>query len=68
MKTASISTQAYINNSEFEKIKISLLPKEIREKIANEVRERLEKARDLKQQTKRGIEKAKQEIENILLG
>ena len=59
-----MSAQAYINNSEFEKIKIPLPPKEIQEKIANEVSRRLEKARDLKQQAKREIEKAKQKIKN----
>ena len=58
----------HLKISDIENIKIPLPPKEIQEKIANEVRERLEKARDLKQQDKRGIEKAKQEIENILLG
>ena len=54
--------------SELGKIQIPLPPLKIQEKIAKEVKNRLEKAEKLKQEAKKNLQQAKQEVEKILLG
>ena len=50
-----------------EKIKIPLPPLEIQNKIAEEVKRRMEKAEQLQKEAKEVLERAKQEVENIIL-
>jgi type I restriction enzyme M protein len=54
-----------IDKNEFKKLKIPLPPKEIQEKIAKEVRGRIKKAQQLKEESKKTIEDAKKEVEKI---
>jgi restriction endonuclease S subunit len=49
-------------------VKIPIPPANVQEKIVKEVRERGEKAKRLKEETKQLLEKAKREVENIILG
>lgn len=50
-----------------ENIKIPLPPLEIQNKIAEEVKRRMQKAEQLQKEAKEILEKAKQEVENIIL-
>jgi len=51
-----------------EKIKIPLPPLKIQNKIAEEVKRRMQKAEELQKEAKEVLEKAKQEVEKIILG
>ena len=57
-----------MNLEELSNLQIPLPPLKIQEKIAKEVKSRLEKAEKLKQEAKENLERAKQEVEKILLG
>ncbi len=61
------ATNKHLSPADIEKIKIPLPPLEIQNKIAEEVRRRMEKAEQLQKEAKEILEKAKQEIENIIL-
>ncbi|ACV24364.1 N-6 DNA methylase [Methanocaldococcus fervens] len=58
----------HLREVEFKKLKIPLPPKEIQDKIAEEVKRRIKKAQQLKKESKKVIEEAKKEVEKILLG
>lgn len=51
-----------------EKIKIPLLPLSVQNKIAYEVKKRMQKAEQLQKEAKEELEKAKLEVEKIILG
>ena len=56
-----------IDIRDIENFDIPIPPKSVQDKIAKEVKKRLDKAHKLKEEGNRGFEKAKLEIENILL-
>ncbi len=60
--------QPFITMKSANNLKIPFPPIEIQEQLANEFGSRLEKANKLKAEAKNEIEKAKQEVEKIILG
>ena len=56
-----------INMYSFLNLKIPIPPLEIQNKIAEEVKRRMQKAEQLQKEAKEILEKAKQEVENIIL-
>jgi restriction endonuclease S subunit len=62
------TAQPKINDEELAMIKISLPPTKIQNKIANEVKSRIEKAKLLKSEAENIIESAKKQVEKIILG
>jgi len=62
------AVQANINLAEIRALKIPLPPLPIQNKIAEEVKSRMKKADQLQKQAKEELEKAKQEVEKIILG
>ncbi|MBU1159665.1 restriction endonuclease subunit S, partial [Patescibacteria group bacterium] len=57
-----------INKDSFKQIKIPLPPLSVQNKIAEEVKKRMQKAEQLRKEAKEELEKAKQEVEKIILG
>ena len=57
----------HLNMEEIENFKVPLPPKAIQDKIAKEVKNRLDEAEKLKEEGDAGVKKAKEEVENILL-
>ena len=60
--------QANINLSEIAKIKIPMLPKQIRRKIMKEISQMRQHAEKLKEQARSELEDAKRYVEKIILG
>ena len=60
--------QPNISHNEILNLKIPLPPLEIQEKIANEVKKRIEKAKVLEQEAKEIYKNAKKEVEEMILG
>lgn len=60
--------RANINLDEIRSIKIILPSFAIQNKIAEEVKNRMQKAKQLQKEAKEELEKAKQEVEKIILG
>lgn len=60
--------QANISENEITSIKIPLPPLPIQNKIAEEIKRRMQKAEQLQKEAKEELEKAKQEVEKIILG
>ena len=52
----------------FKKVKIPIPPLPIQNKIAEEVKKRMQKAEQLQKEAKEELEKAKLEVEKIILG
>ncbi len=61
------ATNKHLSSYDVKTIKIPLPPLEIQNKIAEEVKRRMEKAEQLQKEAKEILEKAKQEVENIIL-
>jgi len=61
------ATNKHLSPSGVEKIKIPIPPFEVQNKIAEEVKRRMKRAEELQKEAKKILEKAKQEVENILL-
>ena len=61
------SAQPNINFEQIKSLKIPLPALEIQNKIAEEVKRRMQKAEQLQKEAKEVLEKAKQEVENIIL-
>jgi len=59
--------QPGFTNEDIKNLKIPLPPLNIQNKIAEEVKRRMEKAEQLQKEAKEILEKAKQEVENIIL-
>lgn len=66
-KFTSGAIMSAIPINDFLNFKIPLPPLQVQKEIATEVQQRLNKAKELKQQAKENLEKAKKEVENILL-
>ena len=64
----SKSVQINLSKSDILSFKIPLPPLEIQEKIANEVKSRIEKAKVLEQEAKEIYKNAKKEVEEMILG
>lgn len=62
------AVQANINLEEIRALKIPLPPLSVQNKIADEVKKRMQKAEQLQKEAKEELEKAKQEVEKIILG
>jgi len=62
------TAQPKINDKELARIQIPLPPFEIQDKIVNETKSRLEKAKKLKLEAKNVVEEAKKEVEMNILG
>jgi len=62
------SVQANINLEEIRALKIPLPPLSVQNKIADEVKKRMQKAESLQKEAKEELEKAKLEVEKIILG
>lgn len=62
------SVQANINLEEIRALKIPLPPLSVQNKIADEVKKRMQKAETLQKEAKQELEKAKAEVEKIILG
>ncbi|OGY94755.1 MAG: hypothetical protein A2260_00955 [Candidatus Komeilibacteria bacterium RIFOXYA2_FULL_45_9] len=60
--------QPHVYGKELAKITIPIPSLEIQKKLTEEIRERITQANELKEEAKNGIEKAKQEVERIILG
>jgi len=60
------SVQANINLEEIRNLKIPLPPLEVQNKIAEEVKRRMQKAEELQKEAKEVLERAKREVENII--
>ncbi len=56
-----------INKGQLNKLKIPLPPLSVQNKIAEEVKKRMQKAEQLQKEAKENLEKAKQEVEKIVL-
>jgi restriction endonuclease S subunit len=67
-RLASIATIAYVNNPTLLKLQIPLPDISIQNEIANEIKERREKAKQLQNEAKLELENAKKEVEKIILG
>jgi len=57
-----------INKDSFKQIKIPLPPLSVQNKIADEVKRKMQKAEQLQKEAKEELEKAKLEVEKIILG
>lgn len=68
VRHASGAVMPSISNIELKNIKIPLPSKDIQDKIASYVLETIRKAKTLQEEANSGLEKAKQEVEKILLG
>ena len=66
-RVSSVATIKYTNNDNLLSIKIPLPSIEIQDKIANEVKSRIEKAKQLKNQANEIYEQAKNEVEKMIL-
>lgn len=62
------ATNGHLSPSDVELIKIPLPPLAVQNKIAEEVKKRMQKAEQLQKEAKEELEKAKQEVEKIVLG
>lgn len=62
------AVQANINLEEIRALKIPLPPLSVQNKIADEVKKRMQKAETLQKEAKEELEKAKLEVEKIILG
>jgi len=62
------ATNKHLSPKDFLKIFIPLPPLHIQEKIANEVHARRERARRFKEEAKELLEKAKREVEKMIIG
>ena len=62
------AVQANINLEEIRALKIPLPPLEIQNKIADEVKARMQKAEQLQKEAKEVLEEAKERVEKIILG
>ena len=60
--------QGNITIETIENFKIPLPPVDVQNKIAEEVKRRMQKAEQLQKEAKEELEKAKQEVERIILG
>lgn len=67
-KECSGAIMSAVNRQALSKMKIPLPPLEIQNKIAEEVKRRMQKAEQLQKEAKEDLEKAKQEVEKIILG
>ena len=67
-KSKKGSLQNVINQQTLSNLKIPLPPLPIQNKIADEVKKRMQKAESLQKEAKEELEKAKQEVERIILG
>jgi len=67
-RTKKGSLQNVINQKTLNNLKIPLPPLEIQNKIAEEVKRRMQKAEKLQKEAKEVLEKAKQEVEKMILG
>ena len=57
-----------LSQEAFKSIFLPLPPRSIQDKIANEVKTRIERAKELQKKGKQIVKKAKKEIERIILG
>jgi len=62
------AVQSNINLEEIRALKIPLPPLSIQNKIAEEIKQRMQKAEQLQKEAKEELEKAKAEVEKIILG
>ncbi len=62
------NNQSGVNNDLLKTVKIPLPPLAVQNKIAEEVKKRMQKAEQLQKEAKEELEKAKQEVEEIILG
>ncbi|MBW6451757.1 MAG: restriction endonuclease subunit S [DPANN group archaeon] len=60
--------QPHVYSRDLSKLKIPLPPLSVQNKIADEVKKRMQKAETLQKETKEELEKAKLEVEKIILG
>ena len=67
IKKITGATNGHLSPSDIEKIKIPLPPLPIQNKIAEEVKRRMQKAEQLQKEAKEVLENAKQEVEKIIL-
>lgn len=67
MRFVSGSTYPTISQEDLLNLKIPLPPLEIQNKIAEEVKKRMQKTEQLQKEAKEILEKAKQKVENIIL-
>lgn len=67
-RESSGAIMSAINREAFLSIKIPLPPLSVQNKIADEVKKRMQKAEELEKEAKEELEKAKQEVEKIILG
>lgn len=61
------ATNKHLAPSDVENLKVPFPPLEIQNKIAEEVKQRMKKAEQLQKEAKETLEKAKQEVEDIIL-
>ncbi len=66
-REATGAIMSAINRISFLNLSIPLPPLELQNKIAEEVKRRMQKAEQLKKEAKEVLERAKQEVENIIL-
>ena len=67
-RLASIATIAYVNNPTLLRLQIPLPDINVQNEIANEIKQRREKAKQLQNEAKGELENAKKEVEKIILG
>jgi len=60
--------QPHVYSRDLSKLKIPLPPLSVQNKIADEVKRRMQKAKQLQKEAKEELEKAKAEVEKIILG
>lgn len=67
-RNSSVATIKYINNDNLKSLLIPTPPLKIQDKIASEVKARTQKAEQLKEEAKSLLQKAKDEVEKMILG
>ena len=67
-RLASIATIAYVNNPTLLRLQIPLPDITIQNEIANEIKQKRQKAKQLQNEAKEELENAKKEVEKIILG
>lgn len=67
-RLASIATIAYVNNPTLLRLQIPLPAITIQNKIADEIKQRRKKAKQLQEEAKLELENAKKDVERIILG
>ena len=67
-RLASIATISYVNNPTLLRLQIPLPDINIQDEIANEIKQRREKAKQFQDEAKSELENAKKEVEKIILG